>query len=78
MCSLVVGLVPQKIQYSVSETIGVPMNKQTDDQSSPAEIARRRDLGLLSALKTPPKPHSEMVGNGKRVSKTKKSRVKKT
>jgi len=54
------------------------MNKQTDDQSSPAEIARRRDLGLLSALKTPPKPHSEMVGNGKRVSKTKKSRVKKT
>jgi len=52
--------------------------KQSDDQSSPAEIARRRDAGLLSALKTPPKPHSEMVGNGKRVSRGEKSRVKKS
>ncbi len=50
-----------------------PMNKQTDDQSSPAEVARRRDAGLLSALKTPPKPHSEMVGKGKRESKSGKS-----
>jgi hypothetical protein len=49
-----------------------------NDQDSPEEIARRRDAGLLRALKMPPKPHSEMVGKSKRVSKVGKSRVKKT
>jgi len=51
--------------------------KHRDDESSPEEIAHRRDAGLLRALNTPPKPHSEMVGKRKRVSQTGKSRVKK-
>jgi len=29
------------------------------------EIVRRRDAALLRALKSPPKPHKEMVGKGK-------------
>jgi len=53
------------------------MNTKQVDQYSPEEIARRRDAGLLRALKTPPKPHSEMVGKGKRESGAVKSRVKK-
>jgi hypothetical protein len=40
------------------------------DKSSPEEIARRRDAGLLRALKTLPKPHKEMVGKARRSAAT--------
>lgn len=30
-----------------------------------SEIAKRRDRGLLNLLKTPPKPHAEIVGKPK-------------
>jgi hypothetical protein len=53
------------------------MNESSDDQYSPEEIARRRDAGLLRALKTPPKLHSEMVGKSKRAKARQQSRVKK-
>lgn len=48
------------------------------DEYSPEEIAQRRDAGLLRALNMPPKPHSELVGKGKRASAKGKSRVSKT
>jgi hypothetical protein len=54
------------------------MDRSTDDQYGEKETQRRMEDALHRALNTPPKPHSEMVGNGKRVSKARKSRVKKT
>jgi hypothetical protein len=45
------------------------MNKSTDDQYCPAETRRRMENALRRAPYTPPKPHKDMIGNGKRVSK---------
>jgi hypothetical protein len=47
------------------------------DEYTPAETKRRMEDALRRALNTPPKPHREMVGNGKRESTSAKSRVKK-
>jgi len=47
------------------------------DEFSQKETERRMEEALRRALNTPPKPHSEMVGKGKRESRRAKSRVKK-
>jgi hypothetical protein len=46
------------------------MGKNSDDQFTDEEIARRRDEALVRALSTPPKRHSEMK-LGKRKAKVK-------
>lgn len=51
--------------------------KASDEQYGPEETQRRMEAAIRRALNTPPKPHSEMVGKGKRVSQPGKSRVKK-
>jgi len=51
--------------------------KHQDDQYSPEETQRRMEAAIRRALNTPPKPHSEIVGKGKREGGQKKSRVKK-
>ena len=45
------------------------MDAKQDDQYGPAETKRRMEDALRRALNTPPKPHSEMVGEGKRESR---------
>ncbi len=50
-----------------------PMDAKQDDQYGPAETKRRMEDALRRALNTPPKPHSEMVGEGKRESRRGKS-----
>jgi hypothetical protein len=52
------------------------MNARSDEYSA-EETQRRMDNAIRRALNTLPKPHSEMVGKGKRVSRTGKSPVKK-
>jgi hypothetical protein len=53
-------------------------NKQTNDQYSEEETARRRDEALLRALSTPPKHHSEMkVGRATAKKKTSPKNVRK-
>jgi hypothetical protein len=54
------------------------MDTKQSDQYGEKETQRRMEDALRRALNTPPKPHSEIVGDGKRVSKGGKSRVKKT
>jgi len=54
------------------------MNTKTEnDHYGPEETQRRMESAIRRALNTPPKPHSEMVGKGKRVIEPGKSRVKK-
>lgn len=51
--------------------------KQTDSgQYSERETERRMTDAIRRALSTPPKPHSEMIGKGKRAGAKRKSRVK--
>jgi hypothetical protein len=52
--------------------------KKSADEYSEAEAARRRDDAIRRALNTPPKPHKEMVGDGKPISKRKTGVVKST
>jgi hypothetical protein len=52
--------------------------KASDDQYSPEETERRMTDAVRRALNTPPKPHKEMTGNGKREGAKQKSRVKKS
>jgi hypothetical protein len=47
-----------------------------EDQYSPEETKRRMESAISRALNTPPKPHSKMVGKGKRGRGKEKSRVK--
>jgi len=54
------------------------MISNQDGHYSAEETQRRMERAIRRALNTPPKPHSEMVGKGKRVSQTGKSRVKKS
>jgi hypothetical protein len=54
------------------------MNKSTDDQYSEKETEQRRDDAIRRALRTPPKPQKELVGQGKRAKAGEESRVKKT
>jgi hypothetical protein len=42
-----------------------PTNPEGDEELSDAEIAKRRDEGLLRLLKMKPKPHSEIAGKKK-------------
>jgi hypothetical protein len=48
------------------------------DQYSDQETARRMTDAIRRALNAPPKPHKEIVGNGKRAGGKRKSRVKKS
>lgn len=48
-----------------------------NDQYSERETQKRMDDAVKRALSTPPKPHSEMVGKGKRAGAKGKSRVSK-
>jgi hypothetical protein len=42
------------------------MNRNTTDELSEKEIARRMEDGIRRALSTPPKPTRELVGKSKR------------
>lgn len=53
-------------------------DKSSDDQYSPEEAQRRMTNAIRRALNTPPTPHKEMVGKGKRAGAARKSRVKKS
>jgi hypothetical protein len=48
---------------------------RTDNQYSPEETVRRMENAIRRALNTPPKPHKEIVGKGKRAKAKKRSRV---
>jgi hypothetical protein len=52
--------------------------EQAENQYSPAETKRRMENALRRALNTPPQPHKDMVGQGKRESEPGKSRVKRS
>ena len=41
------------------------MAKPPDQELPDEEIARRRDAGLRNLLRSPPKPHDEIVGKPK-------------
>jgi hypothetical protein len=41
-------------------------SKHRDDQYTEEETARRRDEAIRRALNTPPKPHSQIIGKGRR------------
>jgi len=52
------------------------MAKPKDKEPTENEIAKRRDETLKRMLKTPPKPHNEMVGDSRKKSTTKKKPAK--
>ena len=61
-----VGAPPQKMQYSVSETIAEgPMARETGDQYSEKDTKKRMDDALRRAMNTPPKPHAAMKSKPK-------------
>jgi hypothetical protein len=52
--------------------------KTADGQYGPEEAKRRMEESLRRALSTPPKPHKEMIGSGKRARSSRKAGVKKS
>jgi len=46
--------------------LSYPDKSPERDQYDPEETQRRMESAIRRALNTPPKPHSEMVGKGKR------------
>jgi hypothetical protein len=51
-------------------------DKRSDEEYSPEETALRMKNAIRRALNTPPKPHKEMVGKGRRAAAKNKSRIK--
>jgi hypothetical protein len=50
------------------------MGRDSDDQYSPEETARRRDEAIRRALNTPPKPQKEIAGKSGRPARKRSSR----
>lgn len=54
------------------------MTDGSPDEYSERETQERMNAAIRRALNTPPKPHSEVVGKGKRAGDRSTSRVKKS